>query len=109
MILNNLNEKEYYVCDDKREIMVKEDLFFDELNVNDNYIIQKDSKYIVIVRVEPLLKGNLSITKKNYFKNIINLSLGNISIGIDIKYNLKTKSVSSNQTFLFQFYSQFNQ
>ena len=28
MILNNLNEKEYYVCDDKREIMVKEDLFF---------------------------------------------------------------------------------
>jgi hypothetical protein len=30
--------------------MVKEDLFFDELNVNYNYIIQKDSKYIVIVR-----------------------------------------------------------
>ena len=95
MILNNLNEKEYYVCDDKREIMVKVDLFFDELNVNYNYIIQKDSKYIVIVRVEPLLKGNLSITIKNYFKNIINLSLGNGNIGIDIKYNLKTKSVSS--------------
>ena len=95
MILNNLNEKEYYVCDDKREIMVKVDLFFDELNVNYNYIIQKDSKYIVIVRVEPLLKGNLSITKKNDFKNIINLSLGNGNIGIDIKYNLKTKSVSS--------------
>ena len=44
--------------------MVKEDLFFDELNVNYNYIIQKDSKYIVIVRVEPLLKRNISITKK---------------------------------------------
>ena len=89
-----LNEKEYYVCDDKREIMVKEDLFFDELNVNYNYIIQKYSKYIVIVRIEQLLKGNLSITIKNDFKNIINLSLGNGNIGIDIKYNLKTKSVS---------------
>jgi hypothetical protein len=58
---------------------------------------------------EQLLKGNLSITLKNDFKNIINLSLGNGNIGIDIKYNLKTKSVSSTQTFLFQFYSQFNQ
>ena len=64
IILKKFKWKRIYVCDDKREIMVKEDLFFDELNVNYNYIIQKDSKYIVIVRVEPLLKRNISITKK---------------------------------------------
>ncbi len=44
-----------------------------------------------MVRIEPLLKGNISITIKYDFKKIFNQSLGNGSLGMDIKYNLKKK------------------
>jgi hypothetical protein len=52
IILKKFKWKRIYICDDKREIMVKEDLFFNELNVTYFFNLYISNTILLIIFID---------------------------------------------------------
>jgi hypothetical protein len=96
--LSQFDAQNYYVYDDKDQVLVHVKLVLNTLNVKHEYSIhrnlQEPNYFDVHLNVVPVLSGEITITIADTFKNYLNGTLGAGNIGMDIYYRIHEKSVN---------------
>lgn len=96
--LSQFEAQNYYVYNDRDEVLVHVKLVLNTLNVKHEYSIhrnlQEPNYFDVHLNVVPVLSGEITITIVDTFKNYLNGTLGAGNIGMDIYYHIHEKSVN---------------
>jgi hypothetical protein len=96
--LSQFDAQNYYVYNDRDEVLVHVKLVLNTLNVKHEYSIhrnlQEPNYFDVHLKVVPVLSGEITITIDDKFKNYLNGTLGAGNIGMDIYYRIHEKSVN---------------
>ena len=96
--LSQFDAQNYYVYNDRDEVLVHVKLVLNTLNVKHEYSIhrnlQEPNYFDVHLNVVPVLSGEVTITVDDTFKYTLNGTLGAGNIGMDIYYHIHEKSVN---------------